>query len=957
MLGPVDVALDGGPRPVSGSRRKAVLAALALHDGQVVSTDRLVDVVWGESAPATVVNSLQAHISYLRGVLGSKEAIVTRPPGYLLNLGGDGTDARAAERLLRQGRQAADPAQGARDLRGALALWRGRPLADVTGSAWLEEQSQRLDLLAGEIRRALLGARLAVGEHAELLPGLEQLATEDPLDEQVHSQLMLTLYRCGRQADALAVFHRLRAALAEQLGIDPSPALRELETAILRQDQTLGAPTLPVTVPLSSPAVAMSADSPAPQASPVVPVPAQLPPALAAFAGRKAELASLDALLPHAAEAGPGTVVISAVSGTAGVGKTTLAVQWAHRIAGRFPEGQLYVNLRGFSPEGTPVDPAEAMRGFLVALGAPVARIPPDLAGQTALYRSLLKGKRVLVVLDNARDAAQARPLLPGSPGCLVIVTSRDQLIGLVAVEGAVPLTLDLPSTAEAHDLLERRLGEVQLASDPDAADEIIQRCARLPLALAIVAARAAARPSFRLADLAAELREATAVLDPLKGDELAIDVRAVFSWSYHGLPAEAARLFRLVGLQAGPDIAIAAAASLAAIPPQQARPLLAELARAHLLTEYAPGRYGFHDLLRAYAAELAHTHDSRGARHAAVGRLLDYYLHAAHHAAMLTEPYYDPLALAPAEPGVVRDQLTTAADARDWFDAEHGALLAAVELAAGAGFGARAWQLVWSLSDFLLRGGLWHEQARICEAGLEAARCADDITGQAHCLHRLAVGYTRSGHVHDAGPLLEHALQLFETMGDKFGQAYVHGMLGVLAHRQQDAGAALGHFVRTLDLYRAADHPGQAMALNDIGYTHALLGNYPQALACCEQALAVIRELGASNWENAVWDSLGYIHHQLGDHHRAITCYQRSLDHSRELADRWNEASTLDHLGDTFHSLGDTAAAHGAWTRALRIFGEMDHPDGDPLRAKLPSHPGAAIRQPFPARAAAAAH
>jgi DNA-binding SARP family transcriptional activator len=938
LLGPVEVALDGGLRPVNGLRRKTILAALALHEGQVVSTDRLVDVVWGESAPATVVSSLQSHLSYLRGVLGSRDAILARPPGYLLNLGGDGTDVQAAERLLRQGRQAADPAQGARDLRAALALWHGRPLADVAGSAWLEQQSERLELLRDQVRRALAEARLATGEHAGLVPELERMAAGSPLDEQVHRQLMLALYRCGKQADALAVYRRLRRTLAEELGIEPGQALRDLETAILRQDQALAAPTLAVTVPLSSPAVAMPADSPVLQAPPAVLAPAQLPPALPTFAGRKAELASLDALLPHAAGTGPGTVVISAVSGTAGVGKTTLAVQWAHRIAGRFPDGQLYVNLRGFGPDKTRVDPAGPMRGFLDALGAPAARIPPDPAGQTALYRSLLKGRRVLVVLDNVRDAAQARPLLPASPGCLAIVTSRDQLIGLAAAEGAAPLTLDLPTAAEAHELLERRLGEARLASDPDAADDIIQRCARLPLALAVVAARAAARPSFPLADIAAELREANAILDPLEGDELASDVRAVFSWSYQALPADAARLFRLLGLQSGPDIAIVAAASLAAIAPQQARPLLAKLARAHLVTEYAPGRYGLHDLLRAYAAELAHAHDSPEARHAAVGRLLDHYLHTAHHAAMLTEPYYDPLALAPAEPGAVVDPLTTAADAQGWFDAEHGPLLAAVQLATGAGFGARAWQLVWSLSDFLLRGGLWHEQARMCEAGLEAARRAGDVTGQAHCLHRLAAGYTRSGRLHDAGPLLEQALRLFETTGDQFGQAYVHGMLGLLANRQQHTAAGLGHFTRTLALYRAVNHPAQAMVLNDIGYTHALLGNYPQALAFCQQALAVVRELGASNWENAVWDSLGYVHHQLGDYQRAIACYQGSLDLSRELADPWNEAATLDHLGDTYHSLGDIGAAHRAWMQALRIFGEIDHPSADPLRAKLDS-------------------
>jgi DNA-binding SARP family transcriptional activator len=945
LLGPLEVALDGGLRPVNGLRRKTVLAALALHDGQAVSTGKLVDVVWGESAPATVVNSLQTHITYLRGVLGSRDAILARPPGYLLNLGGDGTDARTAERLLRQGRQAADPVQGAQDLRAALALWRGRPLADLAGSPWLEEQSERLESLCDQVRRALAEARLAAGEHAGLVPELEQMAAGSPLDEQVHRQLMLALYRCGRPADALAVYHRLRRTLAEELGIDPGRALRELETAILRQDRALAAPTLAVTVPLSPPAVAMPADSPVLQAPPVVLAPAQLPPVLATFAGRKAELASLDALLAHAAGTGSGTVVISAVSGTAGVGKTTLAVQWAHRIAGRFPDGQLYVNLRGFGPDKTPVDPAGPMRGFLDALGVPAARIPPSLAGQTALYRSLLRSRRVLVVLDNVRDAAQARPLLPGSPGCLAIVTSRDQLIGLAATEGAAPLALDLLTAAEAHELLGRRLGEARLASDPDAADEIIQRCARLPLALAIVAARAACRPSFRLADIAAELREAKAVLDPLEGDELASGVRAVFSWSYRALPADAARLFRLLGLQPGPDIAIAAAASLAAIPPQQARPLLAKLARAHLLTEYAPGRYGLHDLLRAYAAELAHAHDSPGARDAAVGRLLDHYLHTAHHAAMLIEPYYDPLALAPAELGAVVDQLTTAAGAQGWFDAEHGALLAAVQLAVGAGFGARAWQLVWSLSDFLLRRGVWHEQARICEAGLETARCAGDVTGQAHCLHRLAVGYTRSGRFHDAGSLLQQALQLFETMGDQVGQAYVHGMLGLLAGRQQQTASALDHFMRTLALYQAADHPAQAMVLNDIGYTHALLGNYRQGIAFCEQALAVIRELGAANWENAVWDSLGYVHHQLGDHQRAISCYQRSLDLSRELADRWNEAATLDHLGDTYHSLGGTAAAHRAWTQALRIFGEIDHPNADPIRAKLQAMP--AFRQP----------
>jgi DNA-binding SARP family transcriptional activator len=498
LLGPVDVLADDGPRQVRGLRRKAVLATLALHGGEVVSAGRLAEMVWGKEAPPTAVNTLQAHVSYLRTVLGSKTAIRARAPGYLLDLGGDPSDAHVAERLLQKGTSSADPAQGVRHLRAALALWRGQPLADVTGQAWLEEQAVRLDLLHLQVRRALAEVRLAAGEHAALVPELEDMAAESPLDEQVHGQLMLALYRCGRQADALAVFRRLRAMLAQQLGIDPSPMLRDLQTAILRQDEVLAVP----------------ARSPAYLAARPVPVPAQLPSAVPGFAGRAAELASLDAALAQAERehlAGAAAVVISTVSGTAGVGKTALAVQWAHQVATRFPDGQLYVNLNGFGPGGQPVEPGEAVRGFLAGLGVAPAEIPGGAPAQAALYRSLLAGKRVLVVLDNARDAEQVRPLLPGSPGCLAIVTSRSDLAGLVAAEGAYPVSLDLLPPAEAGELLARRLGEARVASEQAAVSEIIERCARLPLALAIAAARMASDPDAPLARLAAELRPSAA--------------------------------------------------------------------------------------------------------------------------------------------------------------------------------------------------------------------------------------------------------------------------------------------------------------------------------------------------------------------------------------------------------------------------------------------------------------
>lgn len=925
LLGPVDVVVAGEPRPVSGLRRKAVLAALALHSSEVVSTGRLVDVVWGETAPPSAATTLQNHVSYLRRILGAKTAIRARPPGYVLDLGEDGTDVQVAERLLRRGRQSADPVRAARYLEAALALWRGLPLADLTGLSWLEEQAEQLDLLCLQVKRAWFEARLAAGEHAALVPDLEQMVAGRPLDEQLQAQLMLAQYRSGQQADALATYHRLRHALDAELGIYPSPALRHLEAAILRQDLALDAP---------APAAALAL------AAPGVPVPAQLPPAVPVFAGRGAELASLDALLPAPAETGaprPAAVVISALLGTAGVGKTALAVHWAHRVSARFPDGQLYVNLQGFDPGEAALAAGEALRGFLEAFGVPAVRIPADLPARAGLYRSVLAGQRVLVVLDNARDVEQVRPLLPGSPGCLAIVTSRNHLTSLVATEGAHAVTLDLLSAADARDLLTRRLGSARVASEPVAVDDIIAGCARLPLALTIAAARAARCPGFPLAVFATELRQAAHTLDPFQAGDLGTDVRAVFSWSYRGIGIDAARMFRLLGLHPTPEFAVAAAASLAAIPPDAARAQLSELTRAHLLAEHLPGRYAFHDLLRAYATEQAHARENQDTRDAAVQRLLDHYLHTAHSAAMLMEPHLDPLPLIPPLPGVIAGAPATVEEAMSWFTAEHAALLAAVHQAASAGYGTYAWQLAWTLSTPLLRRGSWKDNAQAQHAALGAARRGGDAAGEAHARNGLALGYARSGRFRDAFPQFQHALRQFEAIGDRIGQARIHNSLTWLSEEEQRPGDALSHALRALDLYRAAEHrPGQAMVLNDIGYCHALLGHYQQAITYCEQALDAVRAVGERNWEAATWDSLGYIHDQLGDLERSVACYERAIDLYRQLTDHFNEADTLDHLGDARHRAGDIEAARATWARAVGIFDEIDHPDGDRVRAKL---------------------
>ena len=584
--------------------------------------------MWGEHAPSTAVNTLQSHVSHLRTVLGSKTAIRGMPPGYVLSADEVDTDVSIAERLLRTASTAAGPAHAAGQLQAALALWRGQPLADVAGIAWLEGQAERLDLLGIRIKRALTEARLAVGDHVRLVPDLEELVAGQPLDERAVGHLMLALYRSGRQADALASYLRLRATLADELGIDPGQELRDLETAILRQDARLdlvlppGAAVLPSAAePNAGPAHETSPQDvpPAAPAAPELPVPAQLPPVTTDFVGRGAALGVLDGLLPSADDAASpqaGAVAV-AITGTAGVGKTALALHWAHRNRDLFPDGQLHVNLRGFDPCCPQVEAGRALRDFLEALNVPAHRIPDGTEAMAALYRSVVAERRLLVVIDNARDSEQALPLLPGGPGSLAIVTSRVQLTGLIAA-GARQLSLDLLTVTEASDLLARRLGDARVSAERHAAEEIIACCARLPLALTIAAARAASRAAFPLAAIAAELHESPSPLDKFDGGEVNADIRAVFSCSYQALTAQAARLFRAIGLYPGTDISLAAAASLAGLPPARTGRLLDELGRAHLVTEQSPGWYSAHDLLRGYAAELAGIHDTPQARDSA---------------------------------------------------------------------------------------------------------------------------------------------------------------------------------------------------------------------------------------------------------------------------------------------------------------------------------------------------
>jgi tetratricopeptide (TPR) repeat protein len=666
-------------------------------------------------------------------------------------------------------------------------------------------------------------------------------------------------------------------------------------------------------------------------------IPRQLPPQ-SDFAGRDSELAALTGLLDEVGAHAAGMVVISAIGGTAGVGKTALAVHWAHQVAPRFGDGQLYVNLRGFDHADAPAAPAEAVRAFLDALGVAPERIPASLDAQVGLFRSLLAGKKMLMVLDNARDERQVRPLLPAGPGCLVVVTSRRQLAGLAAAAGARLLTLDLPSHAEARQMLTLRLGAGRAAAEPDAVDQIASLCARLPLALAVAAARAHTRPRFSLAALAAELSDTTSRLDALDAGDPAASVRAVFSWSYQQLSPDTARLFRLLGLHPGPDITVPAAASLTATARPAAGQALRELTAANLLTEHPPGRYAFHDLLRAYAAELAQAVDDEQACTRATDQMLDHYLHTAHAAALLLKPTREPVALTPPRPGVTPELLADHQQALEWFEAEHRVLLAALALAAESGFDACAWQLPLAMSDFLDRRGHWHECAAIQRTALAAATRLGDIAGRAMTGRALGTACAELTDYDQARAHMTDSLGLYRKLDDLDGQARVHQSLAWAAGRSGRTREALGNAEQALDLFQAAgNRSGQAAALNALGYGHAMLGDPQRARAFCRRALALNQELGLHRGEEAhAWDSLGYVEHQLGHHRDAADCYQSALSLFRELGDRFNEAEILTHLGDALHAAGDQQEARAAWQQALVILDDLHHPDADQIRAKL---------------------
>ncbi|CAL9530071.1 Regulatory protein AfsR [Actinosynnema sp. ALI-1.44] len=907
VLGSVGAWSRGRPVDVGHARQQCVLVALVVDANRVVPADVLVSRVWGAEASPRARNTLHTYLARLRRALEPDFTLERRSGGYLLAVDEEAVDLHRFRRLTAAARAAGSDDEAFALLEEALGLWRGEAFTGLD-TEWLTAVRSALhtERTAAELDHADLALR--AGRHDEVLPRLLVRAGERPLDERLAAQLLTALYRAGRQADALTHYELVRRTLADELGADPGPALRELHRQVLTADPALD----------WSPA--------APEPAHRTAVPRQLPAAPRLFTGRGDDLVRLTKAL----DVGDG-VPVSVVGGAGGIGKTWLALHWAHQHLDRFPDGQLHVNLRGFAPSGDPVPPEVALRGFLEALGVAASAVPADVDARAALYRSLVAGRRLLVLLDNAADSAQVAPLLPGSPTCAVVVTSRRRLPGLVTGHGARTVELDVLGDAEARDLLARHLGADRVAAEPDAVAELVACCAGLPLALAITAARAAAHPTFPLAVWARELRSIG--LAALDTGEPGSGLDAVFSWSYRALPEPTARVFRLLGAVPGPDIGLSAAAALTGLPRPRALAALRELTAAHLVQEHAPDRFRLHDLLRLYAAELAAECPEA---EAAERRLVDFHLHTAFAFTRVTEPYRVPITLDDAPAGCVPDP--PVGDPWEWFAVEHQSLLAVQRLAARRGWHKAVWQLAWTLDDYHFRQGLLADEYAVWEAGAAAAEALSDHDVRTRA-HRL-LGYAANdlGRIDEALDHMRRALALSEQAGDLLAQAHTHYALSRSLCDSGDPAAALNHSERSLVLYRRLeDEVGVADALNAAGWHATHLGHADRAEAMLTEALdlytAQDNTAGVANTQ----DSLGLLAHQTGRHADSRDHYERALALFRELGHPYEEANTLERLGHVLTDLGEHDLARRTWREALRLHTAQHRTaEADRVRAAL---------------------
>lgn len=871
LTGPVEVRIRGELADIGTPRQRCVLAVLLMEPNSVVTVSALVDRVWGDSPPASVRNTLYAHIARLRRAFGPDMEIIRRSGGYRLNLDKSAVDVHRFRQLVARARASSDE-EAAELYAYALELWQGTPLADITGS-WAE---QTRAALVNEWAAAVLDRNtieLRRGRHAALLPELHALLADRPLDERLAAQFMLAACRSGCPAEALAVFTDIKARLADELGADPSPELRRTHELILRDDPSLG----------TSKPVAVT-------------VPAELPMDVADFTGRADELDRIGRVL-----AKPGQVRMVAINGPGGIGKSALAVHAAHRLTAEFPDGQLYVDLQGATAGLAPLTPAEVLDRWLHTFGDNLGRAPMYLSEAAGRFRSLVAGRKLLVVLDNALDAAQVRPLLPASPGCAVLITSRRALTTLA---GAEHVSLDVLSEESAVALL---APADRVAPEPLDALAIVRLCGLLPLAVRIAGARLAARPHWSLADLAGRLADERKRLDELQVADLA--VRAGFAVGYDGLSTAAARLFRLIGLLDGPDFSLRTAAALA--DGGDVEELLYQIVDAQLLGSPAPGRYRMHDLIRLYAREFS-SPDDVDARRRAFGA----YLADARQASLLLHP--TSTRRLPHCAGI-EPSLKTPAEAIEWVDTERVNLVATVQQAPPED----AILLTAALfRPFDIRGH-WADLIALLRLAATAARSTGDHRAEAQSKEDMAYVYGRSGQFDEAIAAVSEAMTIYQDSGDTTGEASCLDILGrdyMQLQRYDDAVACL---TRALQISRAAGHRrGEARVLNTLGLAYQRMGQLAEAITCHTDCLEIDRDLANRYGQGVSYANLGWAHLRAGRAAEAVTHHTESVTIAREVGDRFLEAEALWGLAQSQHALGQPARA--LWDQAITILHEI---------------------------------
>jgi DNA-binding SARP family transcriptional activator/Tfp pilus assembly protein PilF len=935
VLGPLAVWDGHGWVSVPAGKQRVLLAVLLLKANQLVAAGWLIEQLWAQRLPAGAANQLQVYISRLRRRLDDRPGLVTQSPGYRLVVGADELDLHRFEELVAGGRRAMrdgalEPA--ASSLGEALELWQGRALADVPSAPLVDGEATRLEerrLLAVE---DLADVELRRGRHGGLVGQLQALVAEQPLRERLWGQLLVALYRSGRQAEALAAYQQLRGRLVGELGIEPCADLQRLQRLILAADPVLEAAPQGASGPAGAAGHAAIGE-PWPTPTPM-PVPRQLPPDAAAFTGREPELGWLGKVLGTAGPARP--AVILAIDGAGGIGKSALAVHAAHRLAaaGQFPDGQLYVDLHGASDQLAPLAPLEVLGRFLRSLGTAPAAIPGHLEEAATRFRSLVAERRLLVVLDNARDIGQVAPLLLSAPGGGVLVTSRQVLASL---DGAHHLHLDVLSHEEAMALLGRLVGDERIAAEPDAAGEVARWCGYLPLALRIAGARLAARPGWTVRTLADRLADARCRLDEL---ELADrGVRASFAVSYQQLSdsadpldRQAAAAFPLLGLLDGPDVGVAVVARLLDGSVAATERVLERLVDARLLETSTPGRYRLHDLLRLYAREsVVPQHPESDQAAAALGRAFGFYVSTVWNTWTLVSPSDHRLARADARwaQGGLEFSDTTAA--LDWLEAERTNLVAAVRQAATIpGLDAAAVQLAFSLFAFLLLRNYWQDLMDVNQTALSVARRLGDRACQALAHTDLGAAYGQQGRYAQAANSLCDGLAIFRELGDQQGQAVSLNNLGCVNDLQGRYDQAPACLQESLGIRRELDdRRGQGICLSNFGDVYRRQGRYDQALACLQQALAITRELGDRLCEANSLNNLGLVHHEQGRYEQALACVRQSLAIGRELGDRHVQGDSLASLGRVHDRQGRHDEALNCLRESLVVRQELQDPFG----------------------------